>query len=281
MKRNALLALLLAAAAAAPVAADQLVLPLVAVNWPGRAGNRWSSELFLTNPGPATVNVTTGRFLPGTLAYTVRCEPPVAALFAVAPYSTMLVSADRLALDLQCPAAALGAMSFDADGPAMISSRIVNDRGASSDDLLAGVGQDVAAFGAADLAAPAAVYMLPGLVWDPFRCGPPAFEIYLYFANAGTGSVDVTLQQSRDGRPGELLVNGVDVPTPYAFTLDAGTFRQLKVELGGPMPANLVCQPPQLVDLFFSATGAVAAVASVVDRSSQDARTVVPIRTAE
>jgi hypothetical protein len=278
MNRNALSCLLLAVVAAVPAAADDLVLPILALQWPGKADNLWSSEIFLTNPGPATVMVSNGRFLPGTLKIDVPCYPPIAAFHLVAPYSTIVLSPRTIELDLQCPVAALGAMAFTADGPVVISSRVVNTLGLTpSAEVLSGLGQDVPALSAADLAVPGAVYQLPGLVWDPFRCGPPAFEIYLYLANPGSAPLDVTLQQSRDGAPGELLVNGVDVMTPSVVTVDAGTFRQLKVELGGAKPAS--CQPPQLVDLFFKATGGIAVVASVVDRSSQDARTVLPLRT--
>lgn len=278
MNRNALRCLVLAVAAAVPAAADELVLPILALQWPGKAGNQWNSEVFLTNPGPSTVMVSNGRFLPGTLKVDVPCYPPIAFGHPVPPYSTILLPPQTLDIDLQCPVAALGAMAFDADGPVVISSRVVNTRGlAPSADVLSGLGQDVPALGATDLAGPGSVYQLPGLVWDPFRCGPPAFEIYLYLANPGTAPVVVTLQQSRDGAPGELLVNGMDVTTPYAVTVEAGAFRQLKVELGGAIPA--ICQPPQLVDLFFTATSGIAVVASVVDRSSQDARTVLPVRT--
>src|SRR5208337_2020395 len=142
------------------------------------------------------------------------------------------------------PIAALGAMAFDADGPVVISSRVVNTLGvAVSNGVLSGAGQDVPAFSTADLADPGSVYQLPGLIWDPLRCGPPAFEIYLYLANPGAAAVVVTLQQSRDGAPGELIINGLDVTTPYAVTVAAGAFSQLKVELGGTRP--LTCQPPQ------------------------------------
>jgi hypothetical protein len=280
MHRNALRCLLLTVAVAVPAVAGEYVLPILALQWPGKADNQWSSEIFLTNPGPSTVMVSNGRFLPGTLKVDVPCYPPIAAFHLVSPYSTIMLSTWTLDLDLQCPIAALGAMAFDANGPVVISSRLVNTRGLTpSAGVLSGLGQDVPALGAADLAIPGAVYLLPGLVWDPFRCGPPAFELYLYLANSGTASVEVTLQQSRNGVPGELLVNGVDVPTPYAVKVEAGTFRQLKLELGGAKPAS--CQPPQLVDLFFKATGEIAVVASVVDRSSQDARTVLPLRTSD
>lgn len=76
-----------------------------------------------------------------------------------------------------------------------------------------------------------------------------------------------------------LSVNGTDVATPYTFTVGAGAFRQLKVALGGLIPP--VCLPPQLVDLFFTANGPVAVVASVVDRSTQEPRTIVPVPTSD
>jgi hypothetical protein len=281
MKRNVLLGLVLASATAAAAAADEFVVPILAVNWPGHAGNVWNSELFLTNPGPTVVNVGVGKFLPGTVKVGVPCYPPIAAFTSVPPYSTVLVSRRTLWVDLQCPVAALGAMALDADGPVVISTRVVNDRGASTGELLSGFGQEVPGVAAADLAVPDAVYTVPGLVWDPFGCGPPAFESYLYLANAGGTDVDVTLQRSRDGTPAQLLVNGKLVVTPYVVTVGAGSFRQLKVDYAGPAPAGLACQPPMIVDLFFSASGPVAVVGSVVDRSSQDARTVIPVRTAD
>jgi hypothetical protein len=280
MHRDALRCLFLALAAAVPATAGDYVLPVLALQWPGKADNLWSSEVFVTNPGPTEVRVSNGRFLPGTLKVDVPCYPPIPQFGLVPPYSTTVLSPHTLGLYLQCPVAALGAMTFNADGPVAISSRLVNTGGVVPlTSLLSGLGQEVPALGAADLATAGAVYQLPGLVWDPFRCGPPAFEIYLYLANPGTATVEVTLQQSRGGVPGELLVNGVDVPTPYVFKVEAGTFRQLKLDLGGARPTS--CQPPQLVDLFFTATGGIAVVASVVDRSSQDARTVLPLRTSD
>jgi hypothetical protein len=280
MKRIAPFCLVIATVGVLPAAASELVLPILALKWPGKAGNQWTSEVFLTNPGPSVVTISNGRFLPGTLKVDVACFPPIAAFYEVAPYSTIEVSPQSLYLALQCPSAVLGAMAFDADGPVVISSRVVNNPGGSlTGGLLSGFGQDVPAFDSGDLAEPGVVYQLPGLIWDPYRCGPPAFEIYLYAANPGTAPVAVTLQQSRDGAPGELLVNGTDVTTPYTFTVDGGTFQQLKVDLGGAIPAT--CQPPQLVDLFFTANGGIAMVASVVDRSSQDVRTVLPVRTSD
>jgi hypothetical protein len=175
----------------------------------------------------------------------------------------------------------LGGLAFDADGPVLISSRVVNDQGIGGAGApLSGLGQDVPAFSAADLATPGGVYQLPALLWDPFRCArAPLFEVYIYLANPGSEAVEVSLQQSRSGQPGDLIINGVPVPTPHEFELQPREWRQLKVELGGALPA--VCLGPQVVDLFLTATGGVAVVGSVVDRSSQDPRTVLPVRTAD
>jgi len=42
-----------------------------------------------------------------------------------------------------------------------------------------------------------------------------------------------------------------------------------------------VCLPPQTTDLFAVALHPIAVVASVVDRSGQDVRAVLPVRTTE
>jgi len=45
--------------------------------------------------------------------------------------------------------------------------------------------------------------------------------------------------------------------------------------------AATVCLPPQTTDLFAVASQPIAVVASVVDRSSQDVRTVLPVKTTD
>jgi hypothetical protein len=278
MRVKVVLALIVAAVAGVAVA-DQYVLPDFALSWPGKDGNLWSSELFLANPGPVTVRVSIPRFLPGVFKTGVPCYPPLPAFHEVPPYTTVMLSSFTLSQELTCPDAALGGLAFDADGPVQITSRVVNVRaGASTATVLSGLGQEVPAFGPLDLTAAGVTYQLPALLWDPLRCDRPSlFDIYLYLVNPGTEPVDVTLQQARNGGPGDLVINGTSVPTPYTLAIEPQGWRQLKVELGGALPA--VCLPPQVVDLFFSATGGVAAIAAVVDRASQDPRTVLPVRT--
>jgi len=280
MRTRAGLGLLLVGVAAS-AAAGELVLPIFALRWPGKDGNRWSSEVFLTNPGPATVRVGGPQLIPGILRATVPCLPLVPAYREVPPYRTVLLTADELSVDLGCPDSVVSGVAFEADGPVRISSRVVNDRG--TEDVvgaLFGLGQEVPALAASELMLPGGVYQLPGLLWDPFRCArPPLFEVYLYLANPGSEPVEVVLQQSRTGQPGDLIINGVPVPTPHVLELRSRQWRQLKVELGGALPA--VCLGPQVADLFLTATGGIAVVGSVVDRTSQDPWTVLPVRTSE
>jgi hypothetical protein len=280
MRAKVVLVLLLLATPGT-VRAEQYVLPIFALGWPGKSGNRWTTEVFITNPGPTDAQVLNARFLPGVLRVTTPCYLPIVAFHDVPPHSTLLISSLGLYYELQCPDAMLGGLSFDSEVPVRISSRVVNVReGAPTGTVLSGLGQDLPAFGPGDLSVPGAVYQLPSLVWDPFRCGaPPQSEVYVYVVNPGTSPAGVTIQQTRDGRAGELVVNGQDTPTPFTFTLQPQEWRQMRVELGGALPT--VCLPPQVTDLFFVSSAAIAAVASVVDRGSQDARTVLPVRTAD
>ncbi|MFI5166299.1 MAG: hypothetical protein ACHQQS_06760 [Thermoanaerobaculales bacterium] len=279
--RRALVTGLAAVAFAAAAGAQQYVLPLFAFSWPGKGANRWVSQVFLVNPGPTAVAVRVPRFLPGVLKEPTPCYPPIAASVEVAPYATRALSTQDLSLDLQCPEMALGGLLFDANGPIEIVSEVVNVGIAASPVASpSGFGQDVPGFGPADLAIPGATYQLPALVWDPNRCGhPPLFEVYLYLANPGDVAASVVLQQSHKGSPGVLIVNGVTVATPYTFKLAPQSALQLKVDLGGAIAT--VCLPPRTTDLFFITTQPIAVVASVVDRSSQDARTVLPVKTTD
>lgn len=279
MRTRTVLGLLLVGVAAG-AAAGELVLPIFALRWPGKDGNRWSSEVFLTNPGPTAVRVSGPQVVPGVVNTTVPCLPPVPAYREVPPYRTVLLTADELSVDLGCPDSVLGGLAFEADGAIRIWSRVVNDRGVEpSGRFVMGFGQEVPGFAGGELAGPGIVWQLPGLVWHP-NCWPPQFEIYLYFANPGDAPAEVALRQSRDGRLGGLIVNGQFVTTPYIFTVPAREFRQLKVD---PLPvtAPAVCLNPEETDLFFTATGAVAMVGAVVDRTSQDPWTVLPVRTSE
>jgi hypothetical protein len=265
---------------ATPAVAGDLVLPVFTANYPGHDGNRWSSELYVTNRGAVEAQVVFSGFLPGVLEVEHPCLPPLRPL-PVPPHTTVLWAASALALDLGCPAFAVGGLVVHAEGEVAVMSRMVNQRGAAAPTppFLAGVGQEIPALPAAALPSPGAVHILPGLVWDPLSCGPVRFDSYVYLANAGAEAATVTLLAGAGGRPIVLSLDGQEVTTPYAVALPAGTWRRLHVRPGGAWPA--VCGAPLPFDLLFSADAAVAVTASVVDRASQDPRPVLPLPTSE
>jgi hypothetical protein len=262
--------------AAAGVAAGQIVLPVFAYDLPGVGTNRWTSELYLVNRGATDATVRLAAFLPGALTISTPCLPPIAEV-SVAPYSTVLWTAAAVSRDLGCPQQAIGALVLEAYGDVVVDSRMVNGSvaGAVDQGPLSGLGQEIPGVRVEDLVPAGTVSMLPGLLWHPNACGPPRFETYLYFANPGDKPATLTLMQDHDGAPGTLLLDGGAVATPVDLGVPAHGWRRVAV---APTPSTIAgCLPPQLFDLFFSADAPLAGLASVVDRSSQDARTVLPL----
>ncbi len=97
--------------------------------------------------------------------------------------------------------------------------------------------------------------------------------------NPGAVKATVRLGRDRAGSPGRLTINGLEVRTPYELTLEPESWRQLRVS--APEPPLIVCIAPELVDLFFTSDQPVTAYVSVVDRTTHDPRTVLPVATLE
>ena len=278
-----MIALLLLLAGAA--VAEELVLPVVTVVWPGKAGNLWRSEVLATNPGPLPVDLEIGPFLPGVIKASDPCMVPSPLRRELPPYSTQLITAADLSFALGCPDLAIGGLVFSAVAPVSLVARVANVTGFPNDPSasaapISGFGQQIPAIPASQLAVPGTVYQVPGLILDANGCIGSRFETYLYIANPDTLPVDVTLQQSQGGTPaGELVLSGQPVVTPYTFKVPARGWKQLLVKLGGgPMGP---CGEPQLLDLFFTTTGPIAVVGAVVDRGSQEPRTALPLATTQ
>ncbi len=270
-------ALLLALVLAAPAAAQhRVVVPVFALGLPGRGGNVWSSELWVTNPGDVPVVVDPPVLLPGRLEEPTPCLPPAEQL-VVPPGRTVLWSAAELARSLGCPRLAVGALVVSGDGPFRIRGRMVNVGVVRSSSLgpLQGFGQDVPGVPLEDLLARPRRQLLPGMVWDPLACGPVRFDSYVGFANPSDEAVHVTLDVS--GRDGEMLVRlgGRERALPARLTVDGRSWRQLHLEPAGVWPE--VCGEPLPFDLVLTLDGPLAVYGSVVDRASQDPRTVLPV----
>lgn len=284
MRTKLFLILGLVALGAGVAMAEDMVLPVLAVSWPGKGGNLWSTEVFASNPGPLPVSLVIGPFLAGKTKVTTPCLPPIPFRHQLPPYSTQLLTSNELGFAIGCPDFAIGGLVFSSDTDVSLVARVANITGTSTaskaDAIISGVGQQIPAIPASQLAEPGTTYQIPGLILDPNPCGAPRFESYLYIANPDPAKVDVTLQQSQDGKSaGSLMLSGRPVITPYTFTVPASGWQQFLVQMPGNGTGT--CTEPHVVDLFFTTTGNLAVVGTVVDRGSQEPRTVLPLATTQ
>ena len=281
MRTRLVIALGLLVLGAAAAMAEEMVLPVFAVAWPGKGGNLWNTEVFATNPGPVPVMLEIGPFLAGRTQVATPCEHPVPFRHELPPYTTQLVMSTELSTAIGCPDFAIGGLAFSAAGEVSLVARVVNTARAftsAAPSALLGVGQQIPAIPASQLAVSGSVYQVPGLILDQNPCAGPRFESYLYIANPGPEKVDLTLQQTEDGKSsGELILSGKPVGTPYTVTVPPYGWLQFLVQEAGTVEGP--CTDPKVVDLFFTTNGPLAVVGTVVDRSSQEPRTVLPLAT--
>jgi hypothetical protein len=264
------MALLLAAAEAA---AGNLVLPVFAHNAVGADGFRWSSELYLANPNGQPVQVTLEQFLPGYATSPTPCRAAMAPTRVVPPHSAVVWAAAGLSTDLGCADEALGGLVLNADGPLVVTSRIVRHREpATHGCFLAGVGQEIAAIPVDELPS-AGAYLLPTLHWQRGPEREAAFATSLGFANPGPNPVTDSLQLAPETPLRALRVDDARVDLPYLFEVPPASWRQLRL---GPAESGEEAEP-ESVSLEVTVDGPLAFYASVVDRSSQDPRTVLPV----
>jgi hypothetical protein len=258
--------------------AQEVVLPGFAWHHPGASGNRWSSEVYVTNTGSKDVNLTVGAPIIGRMVQNHPCLPPIRQ-FTVPPMSTARIPAITLAASLGCPDEFVGGLILNADGAVLVNTRMTNDRsvdGTTPDAIVQGFGEEIPGVAWADLPHEGVTYMLPGLIWQPNPpiCGAPRFDTAVAYANPNAFDVTVTFLDLPSG-PLDATLNGKPVRTP--FTITVGAMRWVQVQIGPPQVAGEVCGAPEVFDLFFQVTGPIGCFASVVDRTTQDPRTVMPV----
>ncbi len=281
-RRRTLSAAVVGSLLAGVAGAGEIVLPAFAYQAGGKSGNRWTTEIYVSNPHPAEATVRLVRAIVSYQQADRPCLPPAVTERKVPAYSTITWPASRIATDLGCADRVLGALVFDADWAVVITGHMVNERGAmdvSRDDLLRGFGQDIPGIPWSELPGPGAVWMLPGLIWHPGPCGPPLFDLHLHLVNPGAVKAVVRLSRDRAGTAGRISIDGADVTTPFELTLQPESWRQVRI--AAPEPLLTVCMNPEVVDLFFTADQPVASYVSVVDRTTNDPRTVLPLATLE
>ncbi len=284
MRRIRLDVLLVACALAGGAAASEIVVPVFAYNLPGHSRNLWTTELYLSNPTSETILVDPPVVLEGSLSIPNPCYPPVRPK-EVPPYSSVVWTAEEIAFDLGCATRVIGALLLTADGPLVVDSRVVNVSGeyvigeGGEEELpeviLTGFSQQMPGRPVEELPAPGDRLMLPSLVWHPNPCDGAAFDAYVGLVNPTGDPVDVTFDLPEGLREGGMRIGGKLVDLPHTMTLPPRSWQQLHV---APPPSDLtVCMEPRRFDLYLETEGPVAAYGSVVDRSTQDPRTVFPV----
>lgn len=268
---------LLLTVVALPIAADELLLPVFAYNMPGAEGTAWSSEVYVTNLGSKETTVHMGSFFAAAIDPKPPCQIFVQPFLVVPARSTVLWRSGELRLGIGCADYAVGALTIRTDAPVSITSRMVRHEwipDANVVNPLSGIGQDIAGVDLRDLPKDGSSWILPAVAWHPNACEPSRFDTNAFFTNPDSTPVRVEL----DAPPGEsqLMVDGEIVDAPHA--IEIAPFRQRIVRIAGAgSPMLPVCLEPVTGSFTFRANGSVSAVASVIDRATGDARTVVPV----
>lgn len=279
MRFLALFVLAVAVTSTGGAAAEEILLPGFAYTLSGQGGNLWTSEVFVTNLGPETATIRLVGFLPGRWRMSHPCVPPDEIALEVPPHVTVHWPAVHLAQILGCVEWAVGALVLESDEPVAVASRMVNERGGQSldaRDLRTGWGQELPGIPFSGLPEPRALHVLPALVWHPNPCGRVLFETHLHLVNPDHVPAWITLSASPDLSPVALRLDGKEVTTPVAIQLEPGSWQQVRVD--PPESMLPVCLDPVHFDLYIEVEGPVGVYASVVDRTSQDPRTVLPLR---
>lgn len=248
-----------------------VVVPAVAYGLPGFDDNLWTSEIYLSNPTSSRLDATIEAILPG---YTIppdawfSCPWTGRSEFHIEPGSSEWypVGADLCSAD-----EAVGAYVFRVTEGMVISSRMVNhdpEAIASCCPMLEGFGTEVPGIPVDELPN-AGAHLLSTLVWHPDRCGPRTFDTYVGFANPFEGEVHVLLELA-----GDSADPSIDT-LPRELTVPGLSWQQILIR--PPTSDGTACRSPAMFDLRVEIDGPLAIYASVVDRSRQDGRVVLPL----
>lgn len=269
-------ALLVLLALAGEGRGEETLVPVAAWGAPGASGNRWSSELYLTNLSGSAMEVALIKALPLRVVEGPHpCLPPQTPI-RIPPHRTRVVRAWELGRYLGCPESFVGGLLFQHPPGLLVQSRMTNIKGfqgSAGDGALQGFSQEIPGLGLGELPNRQGRYMIASLAWSPKPCpDQPIFDVYLYLANPGELPVNVRLLPP-EGETLRLRVPVEEVSLPWEVKVPAGKVVQVAIK---PVePEGEGCVGAEFFDLFFEADGQVGVLASVVDRASNDARTVL------
>jgi hypothetical protein len=256
----------------------EYVLPAFAYHLPGVGDNFWSSETYISNPSSVPAMVRLVEFLPGKILPPERCLPPQGIPREVPPFTTILWPARDVAFEMGCATEMVGGLVFSSDRTVSIVSRMVNEKvqdSPASVGFIPGFGVEVPAVAVEDATGAGERLMLPALVWHPEKCANPTFETSIGFVNLENRRVTVTLSFPGDSRPEYVIINHRPVSDLMQVSVPARGWRQ--VTFKPPVGEGDKCVPAEVFDLVAEPDGAVFGYATVVDRSTQDGRYVIPV----
>ena len=257
----------------------EYVLPAFAYHLVGVDENLWSSEIYISNPSSVPAAVRLGEFLPGRMVIPEPCVPPQGIPREVPPFTTIVWPARDVAFEMGCATEMVGGLIFAADRTVSIVSRMVNEKVEDrpvEEGFIPGFGLEIPAPGAETATAPGERLMLPALVWHPKACENPIFETSLGFVNLEDRRVTVTLSFPGENRPEYVIINHRPVSDQMQISVPARGWKQ--VTFGPPLgDVPEECIPAEVFDLVADPDGAVIGYATVVDRSTQDGRLVIPV----
>jgi len=256
--------------------AEELILPVFALNAENPDGSRWSTEVYLVNPTLDPVSVAIAELLPGRVSRPTPCGRFMSPTRVVPPQSAVLWTASGLATDLGCAEEVLGALKLHADGPVRVTARLVrhlDPREAAPMGALSGDGQSVGAVRVSELPGPTTL-LLPALLWHRNPCGEPAFTTNVGFANPGIEAVTVALYLPKEPQHA-MRINKRAVALPHQFVIEAGRWKQISLTpMGRPFEG---CFEPESFDLEVVVDGPIVVYGSVIDTRSLDGRMVTPV----
>lgn len=270
------LSTLLALIPALAVGQERTLVPVVAWGAPGAAGNRWHTEVYLSNLNDHAVDVVLAATLPlRVVAGPVPCLPPVRP-FRVEGLRTLVVVASELNLWLGCPQEYVGGLVFEHPPGVLVGTRMTNTKGFDGDlapRFLKGFSQEIPGVPFHRLPGKDGPFLIPSLTRNPAACpGGNEYDTYLYFANPQSNDVTVRLA-SPPGTAFSFRLGESVVELPYTVKVPAG--RVVQLALAPPTSGTVPCAAAEFFDLLFEADGQIGVLASVVDRASNDARTVL------
>jgi len=276
MNFRRLLIILILVVPALPGTAEELILPVFALNSANPDGSRSSTEVYLVNTTSEPVQVAVDGLLLGKVRRSASCGQFMSQTHVVPPESAVLLTASGIASDLDCADEVLGALTLHADGELRVTGRVVRhaDLGEGTPvGILSGGGQAVAALPTNRLPGPTAL-LLPTLLWHRNPCGDIAFSTSVGFANPGFEPVTVTIDIPTERRRA-VRIDGRPVRLPHQLVIQPESWTQLDI---APLDRDdEVCLEPESFDLELLIDGPLAVYGSVLDHRSMDTRTVTPV----